>query len=457
MKRSGIYTPAVILLVLFMSTCAPQVFEDAGGGGSGADGEVDGGILQLHVPRVAPSLARALGTSPDAGISTQALFIVSRVEFELYLDDVFSDSYTWDDAALLPDEPEGETTVDWNIPAASGYTLQARVYNENVNDTDPVLYGESETFTVLSGQTTEVWIRPTPDPDGVNTIDPTDIPEVPPGTAVDITLTSCYDTGADDPVTGDPVYGWEDEHWFVIDTTGESAVTVTADPDAASGVYMAAYDADGFRLTGATSGAMLDNSPEYWLSGGAAALGFLTPGDTYYIGLITISDTEGVSVASTVEVGWASLIDVDDEADADENDTLGSANAIAESTVVNGVNLDPQDETDTFQGGDWYTFTLAAGASDSVTIVMEFDQDAGNLDLGLYTWGGSGDPTLVAESTSTTLSGPGSAADPEEERIEETLTPGETYYIRVYSLGDPIGNSYALEWAGEGTVSIGLE
>lgn len=456
MKRSGIYTPAVILLVLLMSTCAPQVFEDAGGAAAGGDGEVEEGVLQLHVPRIAPSLARALGTSPDAGISTQALFIVSRVEFELYLDDVLSDTYTWDDAALLPEGPEGAATVDWTIPAASGYTLQASVYNANVSDTDPVLYGESVTFTVSSGQTTEVWIRPTPDPDGVNTIDPTDIPEVPPGTAASIALTSCYDTGDIDG-DGNPIYGWEEEHWFVIDTTGENAVTVTADADAASGVYIAAYDADGNRLTGAISGAMLEDMPVYWEYGGAAELGFLTPGETYYIGLITISNTEDTPVASAVEVGWASLTDIDDEADADENDTLGTADTIAESTVINGVNLDPQDETDTFIGGDWYTFTLAADASESVTIVMEFDQDAGNLDLGLYTWGGSGDPTLVAESTSTTLSGSGSGADPEEERLEETLTPGETYYIRVYSPGDPIGNSYALEWAGEGTVSIGLE
>ncbi|MFP4012287.1 MAG: hypothetical protein ACLFUM_11335, partial [Spirochaetaceae bacterium] len=71
-------------------------------------------------------------------------------------------------------------------------------------------------------------------------------------------------------------------------------------------------------------------------------------------------------------------------------------------------------------------------------------------------WSGSGNPTLIESSTGTETSGPGDP-ETEEELITASLTPGQTYYIWVRAAGTPIGAEYTLEWAGQGTISIGIE
>ncbi len=455
MKSSMIKVLMVIAIAVVWAACAPQIYD----GDTGADsGDATGdntpeGSVTLHVPRLAPSLARALGASADGGLSTQALMIVNRVDFELYLDGVHSDSLSVTlDAG--PDE-SGETVVTWDVPAASGYTLEASVYNTNVSSDDPVLFGESATFDVSSGGNTVVLIRPTPDPDGTLTIVPTTIPEAPSSTQV--TLDSCYDTGTVTDPGDEVIYEWLDEHWFVADATAEpDAMRITADPGANSAVYMAVYDADGSRITGALSGAMGDGGPAYWLHGESASCAFLSsPGSTFFVGLITISDTIGASVESSVDITRESFADDIHE----ENDTVGEAAPIAQAAVLAGIDLDQRAEGD-HSGGDWFAFTLEPADDENVTIVLEFDHDESDLALGLYTW--TGDPAAPTEvttsDTSTAWDGEnGQPDDLEEERIETTLSEGG-YYIWVYSTDDPVGAAYNLQWvAGNGTISIGLE
>ena len=150
MKSSMMKALMVMVIAVFWVACAPQIYDGDTGSESGdatGDNALEGSVT-LHVPRLAPSLARALGASADGGLSTQALMIVNRVDFELYLDGAHSDSLS---VTLYagPDE-SGETVVTWDVPAASGYTLEARVYNTSVSTDDPVLYGLSESFSVES-------------------------------------------------------------------------------------------------------------------------------------------------------------------------------------------------------------------------------------------------------------------------------------------------------------------
>lgn len=453
MKCSTMKALMVIVIAVLWAACAPQIYD---GGGDYTDGDAAGddavaeGSVTLRVPRIAPSLARALGAAVDDGLSTQALMIVNRVDFELFLDGVPSDSLSVTlDAG--PDE-SGETVVTWDVPAASGYTLEARVYNTNVDAARPVLYGESAMFAVTSGDTTDIVIRPTPDAAGSLTIAPTTIPEAPP--SAQVTLDSCYDTGTTDG-SGNPIYGWLDEHWFIVDASAElTAMQVTADPDEASAVYMAVYDDEGVRITGALSGGMADGGPAYWLPGEPASVAFLSPESTYFVGLITVSDEIDTSVVSTVDVSSESFADDVHE----ENDAVGEAAAIAQAAVLSGVDLDQHDEGG-FAGGDWFSFTRGAADDENVTIVLEFDHDESDLALGLYEW--TGDPAAPVEVTtsdaSTAWDGTGQPGDLEEERIEQVLSVGD-YYIWVYSNESPVGSAYNLQWvAGEGTISIGLE
>jgi hypothetical protein len=444
----------VMVIAVLWVACAPQIYDGDTGSESGdATGDnTPEGSVTLHVPRLAPSLARALGASADGGLSTQALMIVNRVDFELYLDGALSDSLSVTlDAG--PDE-SGETMVTWDVPAAAGYTLEARVYNTNVSGADPVLYGVSESFSVESGVTTGVLIRPTPDPAGTLTIAPTPIPAPPSSTQV--TLDSCYDTGTVTDPGGEVIYEWFDEHWFLADASAEpTAMRIIADPGANSAVYMAVYDADGAMITGALSGAMAEGGPAYWLHGEPARVAFLSPGSTYFVGLITISDTLGASVVSSVDISRESFADDIHE----ENDTVGEAAPIAQAGVLSGIDLDQRAEGD-YTGGDWFSFSREAADDENVTIVLEFDHDDSDLALGLYEW--SGDPAAPVEVTTSDTSIPwdettGQAGDLEEERIETTLAVGD-YYIWVYSTESPVGTAYNLQWvAGNGTISIGLE
>ena len=451
MKSSTMKALMVIVIAVLWAACAPQIY-DGGGDAEGDDGAPEGSVT-LRVPRIAPSLARALGAAVDDGLSTQALMIVNRVDFELYLDGEHSDSLSVTlDAG--PDE-SGETVVTWDVPAATGYTLEARVYNTSVNVDTPVLYGESSSFSVASGLTTNVLIRPTPDPAGSLTIAPTTIPEAPSSTQV--TLDSCYDTGTVTDPGGEVIYEWLDEHWFLADASTEpTAVRIAADPGANSSVYMALYDAAGSMITSALSGALNDGGPAYWRPGEPASFAFLSPGSTYFVGLITVSDTEGSSVVSTVDVSWESFADDSYE----ENDAVGDAAAIAQAAVLSGIDLDQRAES-AYTGGDWFSFAREVADDENVTIVLEFDHDESDLDLGLYTWSGNpvDSPVWVATSdTSAVWDGvTGDPGDFEEERIERVLAVGD-YYIWVYSTESPVGTAYSLQWvAGNGTISIGLE
>lgn len=450
MKRWKAGTVVAMAIVLAVVACAPQVYE----GSESSSGSASEGVLTLMVPSVAPKFARAVGANPQGELSPQAIIIVSRVEFDLYLDGVYTDTVSVE-VGTGPDGG-GDTVYSWSVPAASGYHLTARVYNTNVSADTPILFGESAPFDVTAGADTEVWIAPTPDPAGVLTIDPTDAPEGLP--AVAITINSCYDTGTTDP-DGYPIYGWEDEHWFVIDATGETAVQVIADPDASSGVYMGIFDSEGFWAGDALSGAMGDDGPAYWGFGAPATTAFLAPGSTYYVGLITISDTVGSSVVSTVDLHWNSFSDDPYE----ENDSVSAAAPIEQAEVLSGIDLDyAEDHFGSRIGGDWYSFVLEASDDPNVTVVLEFDHDATDLDLGLYSWSGTigEDPTQIGLSSTSALSGPVSPGDLEEERIEQSLSAG-TYYLWVHGAEGwtpPKGASYSLQWvAGEGSILIGLE
>jgi len=398
------------------------------------------GTVTLTLPRISSYLASALGVPPATVFSTgRAVLIIDRVELTLWLS-----GETIDTLEVMPGSgPNMGQPIEWSVPSAAGYTVTARIFNNNVDVSTPVLYGVSDPFDVTAGGSTDVIIRPVPNPP--TTLTPVAVPVSGVATGQ---LTSCYVTG---PVEA-PVYSWGGERWFSIDTS-QSAIRVNADPDASSGVYMVVADQAGMVRGMALSGAIGGGGPAYWNWGGVATLGALTGGSRCYVGLITLSST-GSAITSTVDVSFTPFAD-----DAYEpNNTIETAAFVPKTTVVNGVDLD---NFNTYNwpgtGGDWYKFTLTGTDDPNVTIVLEFDMDVSDLAMRLLSWDGM-NWMQITEANSSVLSGPANPAAKEEERITRSLAPGE-YYIWVLGYTPfPCGNSYRLQWvAGNGTINIGLQ
>ncbi len=78
---------------------------------------------------------------------------------------------------------------------------------------------------------------------------------------------------------------------------------------------------------------------------------------------------------------------------------------------------------------DWYEIEITSGYQ-SLDVALIFTHSAGNLDIAIYTSGGS----LVTSSSSQT----------DNEYIDTYLSGSGTYYIRVY--GFNTGNSYNMWW-----------
>jgi hypothetical protein len=459
MKAKFLILGLLLAIVLLGCPMVPPAGTSAGTPG----GKEKSGTVTLALPRISSYLAKAFGVSPSlVSTSGRAILIISRVELSLWLG-----GETIETMEASPNSgPNMNQPISWSVPSAAGYTVTAKIFNTSVSASTPILYGASDPFEVTAGGTTNVTIRPVPNPP--ITLAPIAVPA---GGVASTTLASCFDTGetqtitvgngpdgipgtADDSTMTQPVYSWRDERWFSIDTSLYSAIRVSADPDASSAVYMVVADQTGAVRGNALSGAMGNMGPAYWNWGGAATLGALTGGSRCYVGLITLSRTVGASVNSSVDVSFSPFADDPYE----PNNTIETAVNVPKTTVINGIDLDSANTyTWPGTGGDWYKFTLTGADDPNVTVVLEFDMDVSDLALGLYSRVGT-DVNKVEESNVSTLSGPTNPAAKEKEQIVRTLAPG-VYYLWVHGYNMyPSGNSYRLQWvAGNGTIVIGLQ
>lgn len=458
-----------VFLVFALLSCHQSVFNDAGI--TDAEEAVNSGNITVRVPMISSYLADALGisyTQPQPSES-RAIMIITGVDFSLYLDsgDTLVDSWTYN-APVGGDGPDGgwgETLTTQSVPAATGYTLKADVYNTKVQGT-PLLSNTSASFDIVSGGTESVIIAPIP-------ISPTQVPTVDTPVTLPGGLDSCYDTGTtqsvivdygDDGVEGgtgadadtvmdQPIYSWEQEHWFEIDSTGLPIMRISATPDVLSAVFMMIYDSQGQMVTMATSGG---GEPGDWIVGVDSTVALLSPdlpNSTYYVGLITIPNGTSL-VSSTVDISFTAASDDEDE----ENDELATAASIVKGTPLSGIDLDPVDWDFPTTGGDWYKFTLdidpLVDDPSNVDVRLVFDHDQGDLFLHLY----NSSEILVPGGESDSSEGDATAATEQENLVDLDLTSGDTYYILVGSHDFPVGNTYNLQWvAGEGTINIGLE
>lgn len=424
-----------IIVVLTLLACQPQFLSKLADQAPGTEATGPTGSIQMKISAISAPLAKALGVVPQStGSSSKTFLIVTKVDLRLLLEGMPTEYENTVSVSYAPGP--GAEPISWPmIPAADGYQVEAWLYNENASE-EPLLYGISETFSVVSGGDTEVVVRPTP-------IAPIAVPTD--HSPVQTSLDSCWQTAEPG------VYGWGEERWFAIDATGHSAIRVNADAiDEHSGVIFLLADQGGVTRAMALSGAM-NGGPVYWNYGGIASAGILTPGSTYYVGLLSISDVVGSSVLSTVDVNFEPFNDDTYE----ENDSISTAYEVNKTVVHDCIDLDPVDWSYPRNGGDWYKFDITEEDDPNVSVAIAFDHDESNLDLELWQWVGM-DPNQIAVSDTSTFSGPGEPVL-ETELIEATLDPG-TYYICVHCWNWPNGSDYQLQWvAGTGTITIGIE
>lgn len=236
------------------------------GGGDSARAPEDSSDVSLTgarvtVPRVSDRLLSALNATyePAAGgsgsVGTQALVFATAVELEVSRGGTHVNTVTVSDEDGLNDPSQGEP-MEVFVPieeAGSGYTIEASVYNSRVGS-DPVVSGESDSFTVDAGKSTPVHIIATPvnplivDSDGGSHtnigIAQTPYEFGPEGSEHDLVLT---DIGG--------------ESWFAFNMTAEEDryARVLVDPDGDADAVMLVYDDDG----AATEG-MMDPPPFSW-------------------------------------------------------------------------------------------------------------------------------------------------------------------------------------------------
>lgn len=449
-----------IIVVLTMLACQPQFLSRPADQAPGTGETGPTGNIQMKITAISDPLAKALGVIPQrTGPSSKTFLMITKVDLRLLLGGLPT---AYEKTVSVTYSPGmGGEPIQWPmVPAAEGYQVEAWVYNENTDSEEPLLHGISEAFNVVSGTDTEVAVRPIP-------ISPIAVPLAP--SSVQTTLYSCWDTGevgegfaidpgpdgisgtADDIMYYPPIYGWAEERWFEIDATGYNAIRVNAEASANSGVFFLIADQMGRSRIMALSGAM-DNGPAYWNYGGIASAGILTPApeDTYYVGLLTISNVVGSSVLSTVGVSFEPFSD-----DAyEQNDSISTAYQVSKTMVYDGIDLDPAQWGYPPTGGDWYKFELTALDDPNVSVAIAFDHDEADLALELYRWVGP-NPEQIGQSDVSEVSGPGTPVL-ETELIEATLVPG-IYYIWVRG-NNTIGSDYQLQWvAGTGTIIIGIE
>jgi hypothetical protein len=179
--------------------------------------------------------------------------------------------------------------------------------------------------------------------------------------------------------------------------------------------------------------------------GTSAEVAFLSPGDTYYVGVITGSE-------AAADGSFTISCDPFSDDPYEENDALDPSNpelllGHKLSQVHVGVDLDPAQDNDPDPptGGDWYRIVVdAAAAAEFITIGCAYDLTDGFLGMLLYDSAGN-----ELEEAMPVAGG--------VEIANYTLAEG-TYHICIFSYEVTVGQTYDLQWlAGTGGLDIYIE
>jgi len=121
-----------------------------------------------------------------------------------------------------------------------------------------------------------------------------------------------------------------------------------------------------------------------------------------------------------------SFLELDDPYET--NNTLETAYDLSSSE---GISLSAIAGLATQSDDDWFRINVLPGRN-TVTVDLQFDDSAGDIDLGLYNASGQ----LIDTSDSAT----------DNELLSALIPTAGTYYLQVYGFGGETDNTYDLEW-----------
>ncbi len=254
---------AFVGFTMLFASCAPIT------GGKDGNEATGLGKIRIDLPMISARLASALaaGSGSARNVSSQrAFFFCSRAELELR-DGTGRIVDSWE-AFPEPGMPSTANPEDLrSIPTGGPYTIHARIFNNAVSESEPVVAGSSSPFSISDGEEIPVTIRCIPNETFV-------VPLVA-GTPFAGTLPS-FVLGADGTLSSTGA-----EAWFrIIPGAGTNRVDLSLDYASAT-AYMALFRSDGAW----TGGEGIGSDPI--IIGGNLSFGVpVIPEATYYAGIV---------------------------------------------------------------------------------------------------------------------------------------------------------------------------
>lgn len=271
------------------------------------------GTISLNIA----SLSKLLQEGGTAKSAERAIGMADSIKLDLYSGSSLVDSTTTTDSS-----------VDWEVPVGTGYTLSVEVFNTAVSSDTPTVEGRSESFDVTADETTSVEVTCLP-------VNPTALTVG--GAAQDFTLSA------------------SGEEWFSFSSDGCSYIDLSFTPtDTSSYIALRVFDSAGSLCYAE----MVTGSETFTMSTSYVDEGYLVL---------------AAEAANTLSVGLAGGTEPTDD-EYEENDSWEAAAALAANTQYS------------LYGGDedWYSVALAAGDRISATISVTEYYEGPEIQLRLY-------------------------------------------------------------------------
>jgi len=236
MKNTGL--GLLVSLIAFMGSCG-NIFDSVAKDKPSNGGAGDTGTLSITIPAISARLAAALSTmdtssgsrSPDS----RAFLFASRAELELR-DAQGTVIDTWTSAASTELFPTTTADMTRSVPAGTGYSLSARVFNDKVSLTEPVVRGTVTGISVVSAEMTTVTMPCIPN----ETLFPDTL-------AVGTTTGTLEGSSISSNTPPIPLVAIGQEVWFrIVPSTGKNRIELSlssTDNDTAG--YISLFNSDG--------------------------------------------------------------------------------------------------------------------------------------------------------------------------------------------------------------------
>lgn len=292
--RVGLGTVILLFLLFHFSCSNPLTDSGSGSVETGGDTADSGGNVRLSIPRYAPWLLFAVEDAEETDSSPFASKSIATPQPRAYMvaDEVVVT--VWDDqepATLVKTEtftPQSfnpdPVVCSLNLIADNTYTVDVEIYNLDVSDTQPVVAGRYEDFTVVDGVINDVSITCVPAaPELINLDDP----------AVDLSMiTTQLDQDGYPTEAGGEV--WVS---FTAPANGAVILPLTLPADTMLGLQF--FDSQGLPLEG--------EEPFLVEESGSGHLTDLSPGETYYMAMGLVAESR-IEQSFSMEVQSAEII-----------------------------------------------------------------------------------------------------------------------------------------------------